>query len=187
MRDTIARSVICVMLVLSQVGCRSVYRFRCTCNRPVAGVVICEEMVGETPCSVEIPRDSDWIQDDRIEFTFCLPDGREKKEIVDLHGLKPSNPAAEIVAAPFLLTGAIMLLLATDEDDDEEDSGFASHEHEEKDDDGDKLLTGLAGVGMAVTGMGLYHLLGGDSDSLAPREVHADFDEPANRQEPPAQ
>ncbi|MGE5294585.1 MAG: hypothetical protein ACM3VT_07140, partial [Solirubrobacterales bacterium] len=77
-----AKRMMCLFLILSQLGCRSVYRFRCTSNPSEAGVVIAEEMVGETPCDVEVPKDSEWIQDGKIEFRFCLPDGRERTTVV---------------------------------------------------------------------------------------------------------
>jgi hypothetical protein len=53
-----SRGVVCAVLILSQLGCQSVYRFRCTSNPSEAGVVIAEEMVGETPCEVEIAKDT---------------------------------------------------------------------------------------------------------------------------------
>ena len=41
-------------------------------------MVVREQMLGETPCSIKIPKESDLVQDGKIEFTFCPPDGREK-------------------------------------------------------------------------------------------------------------
>jgi hypothetical protein len=107
------KRMICLFLILSQLGCRSVYRFRCTSNPSEAGVVIAEEMVGETPCEVEIAKDSEWIEDGRVTFVFCLPDGWEKATVVDLTGFEPSNPLAEVVAAPFFLVGFGAFLLAS--------------------------------------------------------------------------
>lgn len=39
-------NVVCVILVLMHVGCRSVYRLRCTSEPPIAGVLVGEQMVG---------------------------------------------------------------------------------------------------------------------------------------------
>ena len=172
MRDTIARPVICVMLLLSQVGCRSVYRFRCTSNPTEAGVVVQEEMQGETPCAVEIPKDSDLIQDGQITFRFCLQDGREKTKTVCLDGLKPTNPLAEIISAPFVLVGVVLMIPFFDNDDEDEDSSSTG------DEDDDNAETGLVGLGIAGAGLGIFHLLGGDMDAANGYEVHMDFDEP---------
>lgn len=176
------RRMTCLLLILSQLGCRSVYRFRCTSDLCEAGVVIAEEMVGETPCDVEIPKDSEWIQDGKVEFRFCLPDGLEKTKIVDLSGFTPSNPLAEVVAAPFFLVGFGAFLVASDDDEeDDEDSAGDRDEDEDKDND---LATGLAGLGVAGIGVGLYHLCGGKSEGMEVHEVHVDFNEPVNQQEP---
>jgi hypothetical protein len=137
--------------------------------------VIVDEMVGETPCDVEVPKDSDWIQDDQIEFTFCLPDGREEKMVVELHGRRPSNPLAEFVAAPFFLAGGGLFVAAIAEDEDDEDSAWDRDEDKGK---GNRFVVGAAGLGIAVIGAGLYGLFGGKSEGLKVHEVHMDFDGP---------
>lgn len=71
------RGVICAILALSGLGCRSVYRFRCTSRPTGAGVLVGEQRLGATACRIKIPKRSELIQDGRIEFTFCLPDGRD--------------------------------------------------------------------------------------------------------------
>jgi len=166
-------------------GCQSVYRFRCTCNPSPAGVVVGEEMMGETECEVKVPKDSDLIQDHKIAFRFCLPDGRERTKVVDLHDFKPSNPFAEFVAAPFMVMGGGVLLLAanSDDDDDDEDSSWSHHKEKDKN-TGDRLVAGLAGVGVMGIGAGLYYLCGGKSGGMDVHEVHMDFNEPANEQTP---
>lgn len=168
-----------MILVFTQVGCRSVYRLQCTAWPPVAGVLCGEQMMGETPCTVTILRNSELIRDNKVELTFCLPDGRERPHVVDLHGLKPSNPLAEIVSMPVMLAGAGLLLLAGDPDEDEdeeEESPFATDHKKDKSDD---RRTGLLGLGVMAAGGGLYHLFGGDADSLAGYEVYVDFRKPA--------
>jgi hypothetical protein len=107
MRRTAVRWMVLAGFVGGQLGCRSVYRFECTSSPTEAGVVVQEQMLGETPCTVEIPKDSDLIRDGKIAFVFCLQDGREKTNVVDLRGLRPSNPFAEIVSAPFVVAGAV--------------------------------------------------------------------------------
>ena len=178
MYKVLVRRTMCLLLIVTQLGCQSVYRFRCTSNPTEAGVVIAEQMVGETPCDVKIPKDSEWIQDGKIEFVFCLPDGREKSKVVDLHDLEPSSPLAEIVAAPFFFAGVGLLLIGTDRSRDDEDPSpphlWAEHKRHKDDDSG--FVTGLAGIGIAGIGAGLYSLLGGDSDALDAYEVHMDFD-----------
>ncbi|MCX5643491.1 MAG: hypothetical protein NTZ17_02225 [Phycisphaerae bacterium] len=169
------RGVVCVLLALSQVGCRSVYQFRCTSNPSEVGVVVREQMLGETPCSVKIPKKSDLIQDGQIEFVFCLPDGREKKRVVDLHDLKPTNPVAWIVAAPFLLTGIGLLWLAGADKNDEDSSPVGSAGSK---DAGGRACSALLGVGTLGIGAGVYSLLGGDADSLNDYPVRVDFSEP---------
>ena len=169
------RGVVCVLLALSQVGCRSVYQFRCTSNPSEAGVVVREQMLGETPCSIKIPKDSDLIQDGQIEFTFCLPDGREKRRVVDLHDLKPTNPVALVVASPFLLTGVGLLWLAGADKDDEDSSSADSAGSE---DAGGSVCSALLGLGTLGLGAGVYFLLGGDADSLNDYPVRVDFNEP---------
>ena len=57
--------------------------------------------LGETECTIKIPKDSEWIQDGRIELTFALPNGQEQMHVVDLSDCEPSNPLAEIVSWPF--------------------------------------------------------------------------------------
>lgn len=176
------RRIVCLLLILSQLGCRSVYRFRCTSYPPEAGVVIAEEMVGETPCDVEIPRDSEWIQDGRIEFTFCLPDGREKKKVVDLHRFQSSHPLAETVAMPFWIVGGGLIVWAGATLDDDDDSDY---DDDRDDDEDDALVTGLAGVGVLGIGAAVYGLLGGKSESLRTHKVLVYFDEPENESELP--
>jgi hypothetical protein len=159
-----------------QLGCRSVYRFECTSSPTEAGVVVQEQMLGETPCTVEIPKDSDLIRDGKIAFVFCLQDGREKTNVVDLRGLRPSNPFAEIVSAPFVVAGFILLLpflLANHED---EDDSYASDEDDKHSDIGTTLL----GFGVMGIGYGVYRLCGGDLDAGKPRHVHVNFHEPAD-------
>lgn len=77
MSGAIMRGVICAILALSGLGCRSVYRFRCTSRPTGAGVLVGEQRLGATACRIKIPKRSELIQDGRIEFTFCLPDGRD--------------------------------------------------------------------------------------------------------------
>jgi hypothetical protein len=137
--------------------------------------VVREEMLGETPCSVKIPKKSDLIQDGKIEFVFCLPDGREKKRVVDLHSLKPTNPMAWIVAAPFLLTGVGLLWLGGADKNDENSS---SADRGGSKDAGGRACSTLLGVGTLGIGAGLYSLLGGDTDSLSDYPVRVDFNEP---------
>jgi hypothetical protein len=159
--------MVCLVLALTT-GCQSVYRLRCTSDPTPAGVLYDEQFLGETPCTIEIPKNSEWIQDDQIRLTFCLPDGERKGYTVDLCGLKPSSPLAEIVAAPFLLCGGVMLWAGADEEADDD-----SFEEEEDDDDHGLFWLGLA---VGAVGVGIYALLGGDFDS-GPRRVHAVFDE----------
>lgn len=175
MHGATTRGVVCVLLALSQVGCRSVYQFRCTSNPSEAGVVVREQMLGETPCSIKIPKDSDLIQDGKVEFTFCLPDGRERKRIVDLHDLKPTNPVALVVSMPFLLTGIGLLWLAGADKDDEDFSPTGSAGSE---DAGGRVGSLLLGLGTLGLGAGVYSLLGGDTDSLSDYPVRVDFNEP---------
>ena len=48
---------------------------------------------------------------------------------------------------------------------------------------GDSIVTGAAGLGIAIIGAGLYYLFGGKSESLDGYEVHMDFNEPADQAE----
>jgi hypothetical protein len=174
------RQAVAVSLVVAQLGCRSVYRFECTSSPTEAGVVVEEQMLGETPCTVEIPKDSDLIRDGQIAFTFCLPDGREKTNVVDLHGLKPSSPFAEIASAPFVVAGFILLLpflLANHEDEDDSCTS-------EEDDKHSDITTTLLGFGAMGIGYGVYRLCGGDLDAGKPRHVHVNFHEPADANAP---
>jgi len=164
-------SIICMTLVLTQGGCRSVYRFRCTSHPPGAVVLVEQEVVGQTDCTVKIPRKSHAIRDHKIEMLFSLPDGRERTHVVDLRGLKPSNPFAETVSAPFIVLGAGLMLLAGGSDD-EDTSSDADHEK-----DSDRRM-GLLGFGTLGVGAGVFHLLGGDADSLSGYPVYIDFREP---------
>jgi len=165
------RGVICAILALSGLGCRSVYRFRCTSRPTGAGVLVGEQRLGATACRIKIPKRSELIQDGRIEFTFCLPDGREKKRVVDLRGLKATNPGAEIFAAPFILTGAGLLVL-TGNGRDAADSSFASDSQARS--DRHRLSTALLGLGFLGAGAGVYALLGGDAESLSDYPVFVD-------------
>ena len=163
-------NVVCVMAVLTQVGCRSVYRLRCTSFPPIAGVLVSEQMMGETPCTVTIPKNSELIRDDKVEMTFCLPDGREKTHVVDLHGLKPSNPLAEIVGMPFMLVGMGLILLSGDGDEDEdeeEDYPFATNDKKDKAGD-----LGMGPLGLGVMGAGAGRRLGGLGDRRSPRDTN---------------
>lgn len=179
MYGVVFRRVVCLVLILSQFGCRSVYRFRCTSHPSEAGILIADEMMGETPCDVDVPKNSEGIQDGKVEFTFCLPDGRRQKKVVDLSGFKPSNPLAEFVAAPFFLAGGGMLVLASsDDDEDDDDTPFPDDKDKHH---GDSLTTGLAGIGVVGIGLGVYGLLGGKSEGMCTHKVHVDFDEPEGK------
>lgn len=169
------RGIVGVVLVLPGLGCQSVYRFRCTSKPSGAGVLIGQEMMGETPCNIKIPKKSGLIQDGKIEFTFCPPDGREKKRIVDLHDLKPTNPAALVAATPFLVAG-VGLLALTFSDRDKDDSAVA--EESQSKNVGGKAITALAGLGVMGIGAGVYALLGGHTSSLSDYPVRVDFTEP---------
>lgn len=179
MRTTLLRGIVSLALILSQLGCRSVYRFHCTSYPSEAGVLVADEMMGETPCDVKIPKDSDAIQDGKVEFVFCLPDGRRKAKVVDLHGFKPSNPAAEFAAAPFFLGGVVLLGVALDDDDDD-----SSATHDDDDDKNDRLVTGLAGAGALAVGAGLYYLFGGTSKGLRDHKVDVNFEESQDERTP---
>jgi hypothetical protein len=169
--------MVCGLLVLSGLGCRSEYRFRCTSRPAGAAVLAGQEMMGETACSFRIPKHSALIRDGQIEFTFCLPDGREQKRVVDVHRVKATNPVAEAVAAPFWLTG-LGLLLLTGNDPDEEGPPFASENQSKS--EHEKLSTALLGLGFAGIGAAVYALLGGDAESLRDYPLWVDFDEPAD-------
>jgi len=69
-RTTLLRGIVSLALILSQLGCRSVYRFHCTSYPSEAGGLVADEMMGETPCDVEIPKDSDAIQDGKVDVNF---------------------------------------------------------------------------------------------------------------------
>ncbi len=168
------RKILCLMLVFTQIGCRSVYRIHCTSDPAPAGVLAGEEFLGETECTVEIPSDSEWIENDQIELTFCLPNGAERKRVVELHGRKPSNPLAEFVSLPFMIGGAGLILM---DDDDDEEEEYDAWSDSDEDDDVEEL--GLMGLGVVAIGAGLYCLFGGDFDSLNACPVHVDFNEPA--------
>lgn len=178
MKTTLLRGIVSLALILSQLGCRSVYRFHCTSYPSEAGVLVADEMMGETPCDVKIPKDSDAIQGGKVEFVFCLPDGRRKAKIVDLHGLKPSNPLAEFAAAPFLAVGLVLLIVAADDNDDDDSTDG------DDDDTNDRLTTALVGAGSLGIGAGLYYLLGGTSMSLNDRKVDVNFEESQDEQAP---
>ena len=168
-----ARGVLCLVLIFTT-GCRSVYRFRCTSAPAPAGVLVGDEFVGETPCRIEVPRNSEWIEDGWVTLTFCLPDGREKVRLIDLGQCKASSPLAEIVSLPFAVVGLGLLWLATHDDEEEEDESDSLFPEDEDDDDNDTGLF-LAGLAVAGLGLGVYVLLGGDFEYL--HSVHVDFDE----------
>jgi hypothetical protein len=177
---TVVRWMVLAVFVGGQLGCRSVYRFECTSSPIEAGVVVEEQMLGETPCTVEIPKDSDLIRDGKIAFVFCLPDGREKTKVVDLCGLKPSNPFADIVSAPFVVAGFILLLPFLLANHDDEDNSYTSDEDDKHSD----ITTTLLGFGAMGIGYGVYRLCGGDPDAGKPRHVHVNFHEPADANAP---
>ncbi len=171
------KQIMCVVLVLGQMGCRSVYRFRCTSHPTPVGVTIEEEMVGMTACDVKVPKDSPWIRDGKIEFTFHLPDeqeaiggSRQRKRVVDMAGLRATNPLAEIVSGPFFLTGVGLVALAGETLQDED----ADTKDKEK-----GLGWGLFGFAVLAVGAGVYALCGGDSRSMSATEVRVNFDEPS--------
>lgn len=166
-----AKRVLCVVLMLMQAGCQSVYRVRCTSNPSPAGVLVGGEFVGETACTVSIPKDSEWIRDGRVELTFCLPDGREKVRTVDLRDREPSNPLAETAMLPLVLAGLGLVWLGHDEEEDDDTS------LSDDDDEGGTELV-LLGAGAIVAGGALYWLFGGDPDALGADHIHVHFDEP---------
>jgi hypothetical protein len=181
MSRAIARGVVCTLLVLPQFGCQGVYRFRCTSKPSGAGVLVGEEVLGETACNIRIPKKSKLIRDGKIELTFCLSDGRERTQILNLHKFKPTNPIAEVVAAPFLLAGVGLLALALN-GGDSEDSSLA--DENESENVGGRVLTAVLGLGVVGIGVGVYALLGGHPDSLNDYPVRVDFTEPPSGDQP---
>lgn len=170
-RSAIARKGLCLVLVFMQIGCRSVYRLHCTSEPAPAGVLIGQKFLGETTCTIKVPRDSDWIHDGRVELRFCLPNGQEQTRLVDLRGREPSHPLAEIVATPFVLAGVGLLWIG--QDDDKDDDLFSRHD----DDNGEELS--WLGLGALGIGAGVYLLLGGDFGRSDRCQVHAIFGESA--------
>jgi hypothetical protein len=172
------RQVVVVALVVGQLGCQSVYRFRCTSNPKGAIVSVEGQVQGRTDCTVEIPKDSDLIQDGKVGFTFHLPDRREETKVVDLVALKPSNDFPLLISSPFFVAGLILMVPWMMEADEDED--------EEEDEEAEKIANqaGLLGLGALGIGGVIFFLLGGDTEAGKPAGVHVDFDEPADANVP---
>jgi hypothetical protein len=170
MHRTMIERVGILILAVSQLGCQSVYRFECTSNPKGASVVVGGEVRGQTNCTVEIPKDSDLIQDGQVEFTFRLPDGRAKTKVVDVSGLKPSDPV--VLTASLILGVAGIILLVP----------YALVDEEDPDPDYDDFARDAAWLGLGAfgTGAAVYYLFGGDELFGELCDVHVDFDQPAD-------
>ncbi len=70
------RSCIYLLLIASQLGCRSAYDLNLSSKPPGATVMIGGQDYGTTPVTVTIDKDSEDIEDHCIEITYTLADGR---------------------------------------------------------------------------------------------------------------
>lgn len=150
MRCKRLRRSICVLLTVSLAGCRTAYELDFSSKPSGADVIISGQVYGTTPCTVEIPKNSEEIHDHLIEITYSLPDGRTITETYDLREYERPNPVLQIAGGILIIPGALLLMLASsDEDEDEDDFTSSSDDDEE---DRSNWVAGLIGLGFMAIG-----------------------------------
>lgn len=143
------RRSICVLLIVSLTGCRTAYELDFSSKPSGADVIIGGQVYGTTPCTAEIPRDSEDIQDHLIEITYSLPDGRSISETYDLREYERPNPVGWFVGGIVAVPGVLILALVSDDDEDEDEFASSSDDDES---DGAKWVVGLIGLGLVAVG-----------------------------------
>jgi hypothetical protein len=158
MYKKIIKPCICVILAVLQVGCSSSYRLNLRTRPAGATVKIDGETWGTTPCDIDIPQDSLFINNEHIDITYQFPDGQTFTKNYDLRHYKPPNEFPAMVAAAFALPGALLVCLSVSDEDDP----YISFDDE--DDHRTNIQWKGAGIGLGLVGIGIlaYYLLGGN-------------------------
>jgi hypothetical protein len=134
------KQILCLTLIFLQPGCSSVYKLNLYTMPSGAIVQTGSKVWGETPCTLELPQDSDLIAGHRIDVTYLLPDGHSATKTYDLSKYRPANQFVADIAATIALPGAAIFLIA-ESDGENDDSGQ----------DNAKLVgLGLIGLGVLV-------------------------------------
>ena len=165
------RQVVSLLLIPALLGCQGVYRFRLHSLPSGAAVSIDSEFKGTTPCNIRLARDSPLIKDHHITVTLHLPDGREVSRVLDLRDYE-TNRFAQIAGGVFAVPGLLLLALCALSSDDD------GQWYDDSDDEDERLVVGLAGLGLLAAGALTFWLFGGDSADLEGHEVLILFDDP---------
>lgn len=160
------RHCICLLLAVTQLGCRSAYELNLSSKPSGATVAIGGQVYGITPYKLEIPKDSEVIEDNCIDVVYTLPDGRTITRTYDLRDYKQPNPVLDLAAGILVLPGLLLFMLSSsDKDDEEDDQHYASPLDDDEEDDKAGRKAGL--IGLALMGLGalVYCVFGGCKES----------------------
>ncbi len=166
------KKAVSIFLIFSLTGCGNNYVLNLYSKPSGARVQIGPDIEGRTPCNVEIPKNSSLIKHHRIEIKYTLEDGREFTKTYDLRKYEPSSGLAEGGAAVFAGPGVFLLWIASS-DEHEECRSF----DEEVDEHSQRLLVGLAGLGLIGFGYLTYLALGGESSAKYEYDIYETFEE----------
>ncbi len=168
------RQAICIILCFSLFGCSSAYNLNLYSSPSGAIVQVGNNVRGRTPCNIEIPRNSKYIEDNHIDVTYTLEGGREIVKSYDLRNYEPPSDLALFGFGIFAVPGALLFGLSRSQETDQ-------YTFSNKDDG-----TDWAGIGVGIGLMGLgaltYFVLGGDFGAKHDYDIYEVFDETNNTQ-----
>ena len=186
MKGNLFRKAVCVILALTMFGCKSAYDLTLYSQPSGVAVEVGPDIQGCTPCNLQIPRDSEIIQDHCINVRYILDDGREFLKSYDLRNYEPPNPdvgsfIGGCIAAPGLL---LLALLGSDDKDDNNVKLCKVREEEEKKERKEKNKAGLIGLGFIASGAIIMGIFGNHDgkrqDKYDIRETFEDVNDLAN-------
>ncbi|MBN2182656.1 MAG: PEGA domain-containing protein [Sedimentisphaerales bacterium] len=114
-----------------------------------ATVQVGSKVHGETPCKIQIPKDSVLIKNHFVDITYTLPDGRRITKNYDLRNYEPPGEFPAAIGGMIMLPG-ILLWSLTETSEDDQYSPFDKEDDTENDRELRLIALGLIGLGFLV-------------------------------------
>ncbi len=169
-RRRTCRATLSIALILAQFGCTPTYDIRCFSEPSGATVTVREQVKGTTPCEFTVVPKGPDAPDGRLEVTFVLPDGRQKKEVVLLKNARSAGNLGQAIGKAVGVVGlvlAVPYILEHGDDDSQSDTS--------SDDDSGVDALAAVGLGVMLAGGGIYCLAGGTEEKGNTYEIRVAF------------